>query len=264
MRRIREDHRPSDDMLIIRGVNVFPSQIEELILKCPGLAPHYEIEITRPHRLDEVRVTVEARPELPRTSMMPKPDFLHTNSSRSSAFRRTFKCRTAARFSARRARRPASPTAGDRSRSSVTLRHGVGSRTASRSARSAVHAMGSMRVRPGTAARLDLRAVRCARGARSDRIRRPACERRVRAIARHTAAAEIADSHDQHRQGKGLAEGHDAARRQGRGGGLLCNGSPASAMAVRAAERRRAGCRNRSAAAPRRQSEASAARCTNW
>ena len=54
----------SDDMLIIRGVNVFPSQIEELILHCRGLAPHYEIEITRPHRLDEVRVTVEARPEL--------------------------------------------------------------------------------------------------------------------------------------------------------------------------------------------------------
>jgi phenylacetate-CoA ligase len=51
-------------MLIIRGVNVFPSQIEELILHCRGLAPHYEIEITRPHRLDEVRVTVEARPEL--------------------------------------------------------------------------------------------------------------------------------------------------------------------------------------------------------
>ncbi|MGC1386632.1 MAG: phenylacetate--CoA ligase PaaK [Steroidobacteraceae bacterium] len=65
MRRFAKITGRTDDMLIIRGVNVFPSQIEELILKCPGLAPHYEIEITRPHRLDEVLVTVEARPELP-------------------------------------------------------------------------------------------------------------------------------------------------------------------------------------------------------
>ena len=64
MRRFAKITGRSDDMLIIRGVNVFPSQIEELILHCRGLAPHYEIEITRPHRLDEVRVTVEARPEL--------------------------------------------------------------------------------------------------------------------------------------------------------------------------------------------------------
>src|SRR5664279_3732590 len=54
----------SDDMLIIRGVNVFPSQIEEQILRCPGLAPHYEIEITRTNRLDEILIVVEARPEL--------------------------------------------------------------------------------------------------------------------------------------------------------------------------------------------------------
>ena len=64
MRRFAKITGRSDDMLIIRGVNVFPSQIEELILHCRGLAPHYEIEITRPHRLDEVRVTVEARPDL--------------------------------------------------------------------------------------------------------------------------------------------------------------------------------------------------------
>ena len=54
MRRFAKITGRTDDMLIIRGVNVFPSQIEELILQCPGLAPHYEIEITRPHRLDEV------------------------------------------------------------------------------------------------------------------------------------------------------------------------------------------------------------------
>src|ERR1700728_1149286 len=64
MRRIAKITGRTDDMLIIRGVNVFPSQIEELILHCQGLAPHYEIEISRPHRLDEVLVSVEARPEL--------------------------------------------------------------------------------------------------------------------------------------------------------------------------------------------------------
>ena len=51
-------------MLIVRGVNVFPSQIEELILRCRGLAPHYEIELTRTNRLDEILIVVEARSEL--------------------------------------------------------------------------------------------------------------------------------------------------------------------------------------------------------
>ena len=51
----------SDDMLIIRGVNVFPTQIEEQILKCPGLAPHFTIEITRSGRMDEVVIDVEPR-----------------------------------------------------------------------------------------------------------------------------------------------------------------------------------------------------------
>jgi phenylacetate-CoA ligase len=64
MRRMAKITGRSDDMLIIRGVNVFPSQIEELILHCSGLAPHYEIEISRPARMDEVRVRVEARREL--------------------------------------------------------------------------------------------------------------------------------------------------------------------------------------------------------
>ncbi len=61
MRRMARIGGRSDDMLIVRGVNVFPSQIEEMILRCPGLAPHYEIEITRPNRLDELRIVVEAR-----------------------------------------------------------------------------------------------------------------------------------------------------------------------------------------------------------
>jgi phenylacetate-CoA ligase len=64
MRRMARISGRTDDMLIIRGVNVFPSQIEELILRCHGLAPHYEIEISRPQRLDEIKILVEARPEL--------------------------------------------------------------------------------------------------------------------------------------------------------------------------------------------------------
>jgi phenylacetate-CoA ligase len=54
----------SDDMLIVRGVNVFPTQIEEIILRCAGLAPHFEIELTRPDRLDEVLILVEGRTDL--------------------------------------------------------------------------------------------------------------------------------------------------------------------------------------------------------
>ena len=51
----------SDDMLIIRGVNVFPTQIEELLLKCAALAPHFVIEVSRPDRMDEVTIEVEPR-----------------------------------------------------------------------------------------------------------------------------------------------------------------------------------------------------------
>jgi phenylacetate-CoA ligase len=64
MRRMAKISGRTDDMLIIRGVNVFPSQIEELILRCDGLAPHYEIEVTRSNRLDEIAIAVEARPDL--------------------------------------------------------------------------------------------------------------------------------------------------------------------------------------------------------
>jgi phenylacetate-CoA ligase len=50
----------SDDMMIVRGVNVFPTQIEEQILRVEGLAPHYVCVLTRPGRLDELTVRVEA------------------------------------------------------------------------------------------------------------------------------------------------------------------------------------------------------------
>ncbi|BBF91653.1 phenylacetate-coenzyme A ligase [Blastochloris tepida] len=63
MRRMEKVSGRSDDMIILRGVNVFPSQIEEQILKCSGLAPHYVIELGREGRLDTMSVLVEARPE---------------------------------------------------------------------------------------------------------------------------------------------------------------------------------------------------------
>jgi phenylacetate-CoA ligase len=63
MRRLARISARSDDMLIIRGVNVFPTQIEELIMRQPALAPHYLLEVSRPDRLDELKIIVEARPE---------------------------------------------------------------------------------------------------------------------------------------------------------------------------------------------------------
>jgi phenylacetate-CoA ligase len=62
MRRMEKITGRSDDMMIVRGVNVFPTQIEELILKVKGLAPHYQIVLTRSGRLDEMEMLVEAAP----------------------------------------------------------------------------------------------------------------------------------------------------------------------------------------------------------
>jgi phenylacetate-CoA ligase len=62
MRRMEKITGRSDDMLIIRGVNVFPTQVEELILNDAMLAPHYQLEITRPKNLDELTVLVERAP----------------------------------------------------------------------------------------------------------------------------------------------------------------------------------------------------------
>ncbi len=63
MRRMARITGRTDDMLIIRGVNVFPTQIEELILKDARLSPHYVIEVKRENRLDEIEVVVECKPE---------------------------------------------------------------------------------------------------------------------------------------------------------------------------------------------------------
>ena len=61
MRRMGKITGRSDDMLIIRGVNVFPSQIEELILKMPALAPHYQLVVWRDGHLDKLDVLGELR-----------------------------------------------------------------------------------------------------------------------------------------------------------------------------------------------------------
>jgi len=61
MRRIDRISGRTDDMMIIRGVNVFPSQIEEQILNVPELSPHYVLELTRQGPLDSLKVIVEAR-----------------------------------------------------------------------------------------------------------------------------------------------------------------------------------------------------------
>jgi phenylacetate-CoA ligase len=64
MRRIGKITGRSDDMLIIRGVNVFPTQIEELICKMPKLAPQYQLVVSRDGHLDKLDVIGELRPEL--------------------------------------------------------------------------------------------------------------------------------------------------------------------------------------------------------
>jgi phenylacetate-CoA ligase len=62
MRRMEKVTGRSDDMLILRGVNVFPTQVEELLLRVDGLSPHYQLVLSRTGPLDELTVRVEARP----------------------------------------------------------------------------------------------------------------------------------------------------------------------------------------------------------
>jgi phenylacetate-CoA ligase len=63
MRRIEKITGRTDDMIILRGVNLFPTQIEELILRTPALAPHFQCLLTREGRLDALTVRVERRPD---------------------------------------------------------------------------------------------------------------------------------------------------------------------------------------------------------
>lgn len=56
----------SDDMIILRGVNLFPTQIEEIALGIAGLSPHFQLELIRPDHMDQMTVHIERRPETPR------------------------------------------------------------------------------------------------------------------------------------------------------------------------------------------------------
>ncbi|HXR69579.1 phenylacetate--CoA ligase PaaK [Actinocrinis sp.] len=62
-RRIKKITGRCDDLIILRGVNVFPSQIEEIVLRTPGVSPHFQLELTRQGRMDHLTVRAEARPE---------------------------------------------------------------------------------------------------------------------------------------------------------------------------------------------------------
>ncbi|MGY5036380.1 phenylacetate--CoA ligase PaaK [Streptomyces sp. 900116325] len=62
-RRMEKVTGRSDDLVILRGVNLFPTQIEEIVLRTPGLAPHFQLRLTREGRLDALTVRAEARAE---------------------------------------------------------------------------------------------------------------------------------------------------------------------------------------------------------
>ncbi|MCK7624845.1 phenylacetate--CoA ligase [Streptomyces sp. RS10V-4] len=62
-RRMEKITGRSDDMIILRGVNLFPAQIEEIVLRTPGVAPHFQLRLTREGRLDRLTVRAEARPD---------------------------------------------------------------------------------------------------------------------------------------------------------------------------------------------------------
>ena len=65
MRRMQRITGRSDDMIILRGVNLFPTQVEEIVLRTPGLSPHFRLVLDRVGRLDALTVEVEARPDCP-------------------------------------------------------------------------------------------------------------------------------------------------------------------------------------------------------
>ena len=65
MRRMEKVTGRTDDMIILRGVNLFPTQIEEIVLRAAGLSPHFVLELTRRARMDHLTVRVEARGDCP-------------------------------------------------------------------------------------------------------------------------------------------------------------------------------------------------------
>ena len=73
MRRMQKITGRSDDMIILRGVNLFPTQIEEIVLRTPGVAPHFQLRLTTEGRMDALTVRVEARPDArPTTRRRPR------------------------------------------------------------------------------------------------------------------------------------------------------------------------------------------------
>ena len=92
LRRIKRISRRSDDMIIIRGVNVYPSQIESALLKVEGALPHYQIILTREKGLDEMEVQVEVTRRCSATrwadwNRLGPPDQIHRNRDRPAAAR---------------------------------------------------------------------------------------------------------------------------------------------------------------------------------
>jgi phenylacetate-CoA ligase len=65
MRRMEKVTGRTDDMIILRGVNLFPTQVEEIVLRTPGLSPHFRLVLATEGRLDRLTVEVEARPDCP-------------------------------------------------------------------------------------------------------------------------------------------------------------------------------------------------------
>src|SRR6202012_3089834 len=65
MRRMQKITGRSDDMIILRGVNVFPTQIEEVVLRTAALSPHFQLVLSAAGRMDALTVRVEARPDTP-------------------------------------------------------------------------------------------------------------------------------------------------------------------------------------------------------
>ena len=76
MRRMQRVTGRSDDMIILRGVNLFPTQIEELIMGIPALSPHFQLHLTREDRMDQLAVHVERRPGTPESAAAEAGDTL--------------------------------------------------------------------------------------------------------------------------------------------------------------------------------------------
>ena len=68
VRRMEKITGRTDDMIILRGVNLFPTQIEELVLRTPALSPHFQCVLDRVDRLDALTVRVERRPDAERAT----------------------------------------------------------------------------------------------------------------------------------------------------------------------------------------------------